>query len=143
MMPLTSTMGCRFPRDREQVVVHGNHHGNEDHAVVEHMKLYSWEDQLQNAGWHWRMEKVMVNDRLVLQQRMLDVMPELDIERYAPPLMGSSSESLTQYPDTDEHDQRVAIVQDFHLDRPGINHAEHSQRFGARPSHNINLIRLK
>ena len=74
-----------FPGRREQVVVHRDHHRNEDDRVVEEMQLDARHPQLQQAGRHRPAQQVLAENRLPLQQRVLDVMEELNPERQHPP----------------------------------------------------------
>src|SRR5258707_13067559 len=114
-MPLATAMGFWFSLYWEHVIVHANYHGYENHTVVEKMEFHARENQLQNAGWHWRMEEVVMDGCLSNQQPMLNVVPELNIQRYRPPLVRGSGESFAQHPNTDQHDQSVAVMQSFGL----------------------------
>ena len=58
-----------------------------------------------------RIEEVAPDDHLHLQQRVLDVVPELDPERHHPPPPGTRYEARAQDPEPDEHDEGVRIVQ--------------------------------
>ena len=49
---------------------------------------------------------------------------------------------FAEYPETDQHDQRVAVVQHLSLDQPGIQQPKQTQGLRARPAHNIDLISL-
>src|SRR3954453_22029748 len=71
------------------------------------------------------------------------MVPELDVQHDAPPLVGGASEPFPQGPDADQHNQGVAIMQYFHLDRPGINHAKHPECLGTWPAHNVDLVGLE
>ena len=53
-----------------------------------------------------------------------------------------SGESFAQHPDTDEHDDGVAVVQGLGFDQPGIPQTKNSIGLRARPSHDINLVSL-
>ena len=73
------------PRRREQVVVHRDHHRDEDDGVVEEVQLDARHPQLHDARRHRAAEEVVADDRLHLQQAVLDVVEELDPERDRPP----------------------------------------------------------
>src|SRR4051812_13151923 len=112
-MPLATAMSLWFSLHWEHVIVHPNCHGDEHHTVIEKMEFHARENQLQNAGWHWRMEKVVMDGCLSNQQSMLNVMPKLNVQRDSPPLVRGSSESFAQHPNSDQHDQSIAVMQSF------------------------------
>src|SRR5271163_1352783 len=87
-------------RGREHVIVHRDHHGNEDDRVVEEMEFDSREKKLQDATRYRLMPEIVVRCGLPDQQKMLDVMPELDPEGDHPPGMRNSGESFTEDPET-------------------------------------------
>src|SRR4051812_1433900 len=85
------------------------------------------------------MEVVMSDDHLAEEKGMLNVVPELDAERDGPPLAPLADEALAQRPQTDQHHQRVAVVQRFRADQPRIKKAEDAARLGPRPVQHVNL----
>ena len=95
------------------MVVHCHHHRHEHYCVVEKVKLNTGNNQLQDAHGHRRPEQVVVQGSLPDQQGMFNVVPELNHERYRPPLLRCPGKPFTQNPNADQHDQRVAIVQGF------------------------------
>ena len=76
---------CRGRR-REHVVIHRDHHRDEDDRVVEEVQLDARHPQLQDARRHRPAEQVLAEQVLPLQQEVLDVMKELDRQRDGPPL---------------------------------------------------------
>jgi hypothetical protein len=92
---------CRFPRFSlgwKHVVVHPDHHWDEDDGVIEEVKFYAREEELQNTEWHRLAHEVMVECRLADQEQMLDVVPELDHESYGPPFAAESGKPFAQHP---------------------------------------------
>jgi len=136
--------GCFFflPLGREHVVIHRDHHGDEHDRVVEEMKLDPRKKKLEDAARFRLMPEIVVRHRLPDQQEVLDVMPELDPERDHPPGMRDAGEPFSEYPETDQHDQRVTVVQNLSLDQPRIKQSKQTQRLGTRPPHDVDLIGL-
>src|SRR6185295_6243095 len=84
----------------------------------------------------------MMCQRLPLQDRMLDVMPELDHERDRPPLPRRSGKTLSQRPNPDEHHDRVTIMQHFRTHEPRKEQTENAAGARPRPTEHINLVSL-
>ena len=79
-----------------------------------------------------------------LQQRVLDVVKELDGERDRPPAMViHAGEPRSQQPEAGEHHQRVPVVQRFRLHEPGEEISQRAARLGHRPAQRIDLKRLQ
>src|ERR1700722_10100987 len=146
-MPATPFTGAvRVPTlilRRKHVVVHRNHHGNEDDRIVKKMQFDARENHLENAEWNRFAPKIVMSRGLPDQQKMLNVMPELNPESDHPPGMGNSSKSFAQEPKAGQHDQRITVMKGFRLDEPGIPQAKQAIGLRTRPSHDINLISLK
>ena len=119
-MPLAGANRLGFTFQWEHVVVHANHHGNEDHRIIEEMEFHPREHKLQNACRHRGVKKIVMDSRLSNQQGMFNVMPELDIQSNRPPLERSTCESFAQRPNPDQHDDRETIVKGFCLDQPWV-----------------------
>lgn len=66
-----------FTLRREHVEVHAQHHRDEDDRVVKQVQLDAGNPQLHETYWHGRAKQVVSEDGLRLQQRMLDMVPEL------------------------------------------------------------------
>src|SRR5215470_15016097 len=103
--------GLTFGAVRAPVQVHGVHHRHEDDRIVEQVQLYAREEHLGDAGGHGPAEQVMVGLCLNKQQQVLEVMPELDAQRYVPPGPGPAMEAVPEHPEPDQHDNREAVVQ--------------------------------
>src|ERR1700733_2012467 len=88
------------------------------------------------------MEQVVMEQRLTLKKSVLDVVPELDDQRHRPPFPGQAGESLAQYPDTDQHDERVAVVERFRTHQPRVKQAQHAAGLSPWPAQVIYLPRL-
>src|SRR6185437_481947 len=127
---------------REHVIVHADHHGNENDRVIEKMQFYTGKEQLQHAARHRFMPEVVVGRGLVNEQKVLNVMPELDYQRDRPPSERSSGKTLPKHPNPDQHDQSVAIMQGFCLNKPWPNQSKQSQCLWTRPVHDPDLIGL-
>src|SRR3954466_3410801 len=59
------------PCRRIHVIVHGNHHRNEDDGVIKEMELNAREPDLADTRWYLAAEPVMVGVRLVKQDEVL------------------------------------------------------------------------
>src|SRR5882762_7786517 len=82
----TGTMhALRFGCTGKEVIVHADDHRHEDDRVVREVQLEPRNEKLNDGGRDRRAEQRVTSDNLPLQQRMLDVMPELDHERREPP----------------------------------------------------------
>src|SRR5579871_1231902 len=99
-----------FTFRRKHVVVHSHHHRDEDDRVIEKVKLDTGDPKLRETGGNRGMKPIMTGDRLVLQNTVLDVMPELNPEGDHPPRIGNTREALAEYPDANEHDQGIAVM---------------------------------
>src|SRR5215204_5417202 len=80
---------------------------------------------------------------LPLQHRVFDVMPELNDERDGPPLARGACKSFAKHPDADEHHDRVAVMQQLGAHQPRKEESEYAAGFWARPTHHVDLIRLR
>ena len=101
----------RLSGRREQVVVHGDHHRDEHDGVVEEVQFDPRHPQLHEARGDRPPEQVVTQERLRLQQAVLDVVEELDPERGHPPeVIRFAGEAFPQGPEAHQHDQRVAVV---------------------------------
>src|SRR5205823_3986924 len=127
---------------REQVIVHGHHHRNEHHAVVEQMQLEPREPQLHDARGHRGPEQRPAGDDLTLEQRVLDVMPELNHERREPPRAGPAHEARQQRPDAGQHDQGIPVMQHLGVYQPRERLAQDAARLVQRPFQHVHLIGL-
>src|SRR3984885_1338312 len=107
------------------------------------MEFNPGKKQLQDTAGHRLTPEVVVGGRLIDEQKMLDVMPELDHERHRPPGSSSSCKAFAQYPYPDEHHHGVAIVQRLRLDEPRIPQTDQAIGLRSRPSHDINLVSLE
>src|ERR1700722_17942447 len=85
-----------LPLGRKHVVIHGDDHGDEHDRVIEKMEFNPGKDQLQYAARHRLAPKIMVRGGLPDQQKMLDVVPELDPESDHPPGMGDSGKAFAK-----------------------------------------------
>src|SRR6185369_194082 len=74
---------------------------------------------------------------------MLDVMPELDHERDCPPLTRSSSEAFPQCPNSNEHHDRITVVQNFGAHEPRKEQTENAAGARTRPAKHVNLVSLR
>src|ERR1043165_6158331 len=83
-----------------------------------------------------------MRQRLILQHRVLDVMPELDYERDGPPFTRRSGKTFAQRPDADEHHDRIAVVQHLGAHEPRIKEAQHAACFWSWPTEHVNLVSL-
>src|SRR5207249_2760035 len=126
----------------EQVIVHRHHHRDEHHAVVEQVQLEPREPQLHDARGNRGPEQRPAGDDLALEQRVLDVMPELDHERREPPRARPAHEAGQQHPNPDQHDQGIPIVQHLGVHEPGERLAQDAARLVERPPEHVHLIRL-
>src|SRR5579864_642718 len=143
-MPCAGAFGVLlFALRRKHVVIHSHDHRDEDDGVVEQMKLDPGNPQLREAGRDRRMKPIMARNCLVLQNAMLNVVPELDPERDHPPGVGNPGETLPQDPQADKHDQGIAVMQRLRLYEPGVYEPQHTQRLWTRPMHYIDLVGLK
>src|SRR5689334_25076794 len=70
-------------------------------------------------------------------------MPELDHEGDGPPFTRSSGEAFSQRPDSDQHHDRVTVVQHFRADEPWIKQAKHAARLWPWPAEHVNLVSLR
>src|SRR5688572_18350383 len=86
----------RFPLRWKHVVIHAQYHRDENDAVVEEMQFDPGNPHLDDAHWYRRTHKVMPQDRLSLEERMLHVVPELNDESNGPPLERLTMESLSK-----------------------------------------------
>src|SRR5262245_44094784 len=137
-------LGHLFIGGRKQVVVHRDHHRNEHDGVVEHVQLYARHPVLNETRWNRTTEKIVPGDRLRLQQRMFDMVKELDPERDRPPApIELASKTGPKEPETDEHDQRIPVMQSLRRDQPWVELAEQAPRFGYGPSERVDLERLQ
>src|ERR1700746_3406018 len=73
------------------------------------------------------------------QQQMLNVMPELDHQSNGPPFPGGPGKSFSQNPDANQHDERIAIVQNFRVDQPGEVQPKKATGMMGRPAKDIDL----
>src|ERR1700722_8321102 len=99
-------------------------------------------DELEEAAGYRLSPEIMMRRGLVDQQEMFYVMPELNPERDHPPGMRAPGKAFSEYPNADQHDQGVAIMQRFGLNQPRIPQTEQAQSLRARPSHDIDLVSL-
>ena len=68
-------------------------HRHEHQRIVEEVQLEARDPQLRDARRDRSAEKRRAQDRLRLQQRVLDVMPKLDDERGEPPGPGPADKA--------------------------------------------------
>lgn len=102
------------------MVVHPDHHGDEDDCIVEKVKLDARKIELQDAARYGLAEQVVMKDILPNQQKMFDVVPELDDQCDRPPGACSACKPFQKNPDSDQHYQGIAIVKYLRLNQPGI-----------------------
>ena len=103
--------GVRHPW--KHVVVHRNDHRNEYERVVDEMQLDPWNPDLTDARRHRAPEPVLMRLRLVKQDEVLEVVPELDPESGHPPLVRRTGESFAEHPERDDHHQSEAVEPRF------------------------------
>ena len=92
------------------MVVHADHHRNEDDRVVEQMKFHAGNIKLDETHRNRRATKVLPDEDLRLQDRVFYVVPELDAERDHPPFIRQPLESFAERPETDQHNQGISIM---------------------------------
>ena len=124
------------------VIVHGYHHRDEYKRIVNEMQLDTRDPDLADARRHRAAEPVLMRLRLVKENEVLEVMPELNPERDHPPFVRSARKTLSQNPEPDEHHEGETVVQRLCLHEPRIVHAENSHRHLAGPVHHEELVRL-
>src|SRR5438477_12489088 len=123
----------RLARRRIHVIVHRHHHRNEYDRVVEQMQLDSWNPDLADTRRDFAAEPEVMRLRLIEQNEMLEVVPELNPESDHPPRMRPPGKSFPQNPETNHHYQRKAVMEHFRFHEPWIVHAEYSHRHRAWP----------
>jgi len=69
------------------VIVHRDNHRDEYERVVDKVQLDSRNPDLTDTGWNVSTKPVAMCLRLIKQDEMLEVMPELNPERNHPPLV--------------------------------------------------------
>src|SRR5205814_1793002 len=89
-----------------------------------------------------RTEQIPTGDDLPLEQRVLDVMPELNDQRGHPPVARPAREAGQEEPYPRQHDHGVAIVQHFGVHQPGEPLSQHPARLVDRPVERVHLERL-
>ncbi len=99
--------------------------------------------QLQKTNRHWRAEPRMMCESLILQNRVLDMMPKLDRERDGPPFTRCACKTFSQGPDTDEHHDGVPVVHQLGAHEPRKEQTQHAACFRSWPAEHVNLIRLR
>src|SRR5258708_1503431 len=77
------------------------------------------------------------------QQKVLDVMPELNHQRGRPPFQTYAGKTFSQKPKTKKHHNRIAIVKRFRRDQPRKPKPQDSSRLRTRPAKYIYLISLR
>src|SRR5579863_7324495 len=130
-------------RGREHVVIHADHHGDEHDRIIEKVQLNPREDQLQDAAGHRLAPEIVMKRGLPDQQKMFNVMPELNPKGNHPPGVRNSGKALAKHPQADQHHQGVAVVQSFGLNQPRVPQPDKAICPRPRPSHDINLISLE
>lgn len=127
------------------MVVHGDHHRNEYDGVVEEMYFCAKlrQQQLQETDWDRRAKPVVMSEGLPLQDRVFDVMPELDRESNGPPFPRRTRKTLSQHPNSNQHHDRIAVMQNLRADKPRIKQTEDTIRRRPRPAEHINLKSLR
>src|ERR1700675_3820276 len=103
---------------RKHVVIHADHHRHKHDGIIKEVEFNSRNYQLQNTYWDRLAPKVVMRRRLRNQQQVFKVMPELNNQRRSPPFARSSRETFPQNPNTNQHHQRVTVMQNFRLDQP-------------------------
>lgn len=99
---------------------HCNDHRNEDNRIVKHVELNTRDEKLHKARRDWGPKDILVQEVLGLQKKMLEVVPELDRQRYFPPFQRAPDKTFSQKPQTHQHEQGIEIVQTFACDQPRI-----------------------
>ena len=79
-MPPAAAGGGRLAGGGIQVVVHPQQHGDEDDGVVEEVQLHARDPDLADAHGHGAAEEEVFRRGLVEQERVLEMVPELDAE---------------------------------------------------------------
>src|SRR5262245_43589897 len=74
---------------------------------------------------------------------MLDVMPELNHERHSPPLPRCSGKTFSESPDSDQHHDRVSIMQHFRAYKPRKAEAKNAIGLQPGPTENVKLVSLR
>src|ERR1051326_7928309 len=127
---------------RVQMIVHPHRHRDENDRIVDEVQLDPRNPDLTDARRDRAAKEVMVRVRLIEQQRVLEMMPELDPEGDHPPAPGPSDESLSEHPKADEHDQGKDVVQSLGAHQPWVVHAEDAHRHWSRPTQVEHLVSL-
>src|SRR6185369_14388877 len=73
-----------------------------------------------------RVEPVVVRKRLPLQDRVFDVVPELNNQRDRPPLTRGSGKAFAEYPNSNEHYEGITVVQELSSDEPRKEETQHA-----------------
>src|SRR2546423_224003 len=97
-MSRARTCACDLLYRWMHVVVHRDHHRGEHNGIVDEVQLDSGNPDLSDARRRRRAEQVMARERLIEEQAVLDVMPELDPESDHPPRVGAADKSSSQHP---------------------------------------------
>jgi len=134
-----------FRRGWKQVVVHADHHRDKYDRVVEKMYLGAElrEEQLQKTDRDRRVEPVVVRKRLPLQNRVFDVVPELNNQRDRPPLTRGSGKAFAEYPNSNEHYEGITVVQDLSSDEPRKEETQDAVCTRPWPAEHVNLKGLR
>src|SRR5687768_3418262 len=102
------------------MVVHRDHHWNENQHVVDEMKLDPRNPDLADARGHAASEPELLVLRLIKQNEVLEMMPELNPERDHPPCMRRPRESFPEHPQPDQHHKSESVVEHFRFHEPRI-----------------------
>jgi hypothetical protein len=103
----------------------------------------TWDPELRQARRHRPVEERRAENRLQLQQSVLDVVEELDGQRDRPPVSRDRfHEARPQDEQADQHDERVGVVEHFRRDHPGVEVPEDAARVGHGPAEGVDLKRL-
>ncbi len=129
--------------DEEHVVVHGDHHRDEHQRVVDQVELDAGDPELRDARRHRPVEQVVPDDDLPLQQRVLDVVPELNDQGHVPPGPRGAGEPGPQQPDAEQHHHGVGVVEHLGLDQPGVPEPQDPERLRDGPFQHVDLKRLR
>src|SRR5450759_1274359 len=109
-----------LPRWRIHVIVHPDHHRNEYQHVVDEVQLDPRNPDLADACRHGATKPESLRLRLIKQNKMLDMMPELDPEGHHPPRVRGAGKSLPDHPQAYQHHQSESVVEHFRFHEPGI-----------------------
>src|SRR5687767_2006558 len=106
------------------------------------MQLDPRNPDLADAGGYAASEPELLRLRLIEENEMLEMVPELNPERDHPPCVRGARESLSHHPQADQHHESESVVEHFRFHEPRIVHAQKAHRHRPSPVHHKELVRL-